>query len=52
MQVLLHDGILGSWASLGNGDDGDQMGEMGGNKEFDIEGVSSTAVCSLPTIGI
>jgi hypothetical protein len=37
---------------LGDGDDGDQMGEMGSDKEFDIEGVSSAAVCLLLMIEI
>jgi hypothetical protein len=52
VRVLLHNGILSSWAHSGDGDDGDRMGEMGGNKEFDVEGVSSAAVCLLLIIGI
>lgn len=52
VRVLLRDGISGSWARSGDGDDGDRTGEMGGDKEFDVEGVSGAAVCSLPMIGI
>jgi len=55
MQVLLCSGIggtLGSWAYLGDDDDRDCTGEMGGDKGFDIEGVSSAAVCLLLMIGI
>jgi len=55
MQVLWCngiDGISGTWACLGDSDDGDRMGEMGSDKEFEVEGVSDAAVCLPLTVGI
>jgi len=47
MQVLQHNKInriLGTWACSGDGDNRDRMGEMGSNKEFEVEGVLDIAV--------
>jgi len=55
MRVLWRNGIngiSGTWACSGDGDDGDHTGEMGGDKEFEVEGVSDVAVCSPLTVGI
>jgi len=46
------DGISGTWACSDDGDDGDRTGEMGSNKEFEVEGVLDVAVCSPLTVGI